>query len=63
MNIGYDAAKPDKNACDHELITITLEVPGSDIPLNHYSRKKTPRKQFLVSKLKDKKVSATRRNS
>ena len=33
MNIGYDAAKQDKNACDHELITITLEVPGSDIPL------------------------------
>ena len=57
MNIGYDAAKPDKNACDHELITITLEVPGSDIPLNHYSRKKPPRKQYLVSKLKDKKVS------
>ena len=56
MHIGYVKDDPSKTPCDHELLTLALELPGSIVPMNHYSRKRPPRKQYLASKLKDKKI-------
>ena len=56
MHIGYVKDNPSKTPCDHELLTLALELPGSIVPMNHYSRKRPPRKQYLASKLKDKKI-------
>ena len=54
MNIGYIAHAIDSNSCDHELLTLSIDVPTRDIPQGMEYRYKPPRKQFLTHKLKDK---------
>ena len=54
MNIGYIAHAIDSNSCDHELLTLSIDVPTRDIPQGMEYRYKPPRKRFLTHKLIDK---------
>jgi len=54
MNIGYIAHAIDSNSCDHELLTLSIDVPTRDIPQGMEYRYKPTRKQFFTHKLKDK---------
>jgi hypothetical protein len=48
---------------DDELLTLTLEVQANNIPSNHFTFQRPPRKQFHAYKLKDNKVKKTFRKA
>lgn len=56
MNIGYIAHAINTNPCDHELLTLSVNIPSHNTPDGYEHGYKLPRKQFLTTKLKDKKI-------
>ena len=54
LQIGYSPLNPTLEPCDHELLTLSIEMPGSLSHLDNHPAQNPDRLQFRTEKLKHK---------